>query len=133
MADKMRPKRLVWVGSSRKDLREFTKKARWTVGKALSDATVGERHSSVKALQGFGSAGVLEIVESDNGKAYRAVYTVKFTDAVYVLHAFQKKSARGGKTPAKDIELVRTRLKRAEEDHAERVANQKADAENPAG
>lgn len=70
--------------------------------------------------RGFGSAGVLEIVEDHDGKTYRAVYTVKFAGAVYVLHAFQKKSKSGIKTPKQTITLIKERLKLAQEDHERR-------------
>lgn len=75
---------------------------------------------SAKPLRGFGGAGVMEIVEDDRSGAYRAVYAVKFDNAVYVLHAFQKKSKKGTATPREEIELVRRRLKVAQEDAASR-------------
>ena len=88
------------------------------MGHALHVAQVGGKHPDARPLAGFGGAGVLEIVEGFAGDAYRAVYTIKFGDAVYVLHTFQKKSKKGIKTPSKDIELVKERLKRAEQEHA---------------
>ena len=75
--------------------------------------------------KGFKSAGVLEVVENDEGGTYRAVYTVKLTDWVYVLHCFQKKSMKGIETPKADIELIRARLKQAEADHAAWLAQLK--------
>ena len=87
------------------------------MGQALDDAQHGEKHPGAKPLKGFGGAGVLEVVEDDWGGTYRAVYTVRFANAVYVLHAFQKKAKRGKATPRKDIELVKTRLKQAKEHH----------------
>src|SRR3982750_1461349 len=96
------PKPVFWVASSRKDLRKFPKEVRQTVGQALFDAQTGSKHPDAKPLKGFGGAGVLEIVEDDKGNTYRAVYTVKFAGVVYVLHAFQKKSKRGGKTPQQE-------------------------------
>lgn len=83
-------------------------------GHALDFAQRGDRHDTAKALKGFGSAGVLEIVEDDTGGTYRAVYTVRFAEAVFVLHCFQKKSKSGIATPKGDIEIIRTRLKAAE-------------------
>jgi phage-related protein len=77
-------------------------------------------YPSVEALQGFGGRAVLEIVAPHEDDAYRAVYTVRFHDAVYVLHAFQKKSKKGIATPQKEIELVKQRLAGAERDHRER-------------
>ncbi len=83
-------------------------------GHALDFAQRGERHDAAKVLKGFRSAGVLEIVEDDPGGTYRAVYTVKFKEAVFVLHVFQKKSKRGIATPKPDINIIRERLKVAE-------------------
>ena len=76
-------------------------------------------HEDVKPLKGFGDAGVLEVVSSHEGDAFRTVYTVRFAEAVYVLHAFQKKSNTGAKTPKREIELVRQRLKSAKEHYDE--------------
>ena len=86
------------------------------MGHALYLAQIGRIHSSAKSLKGFGGAGIVELVEDDQHGTYRAVYTVKFESAIYVLHAFQKKSKKGIKTPREEIELVRRRLKVAEED-----------------
>ena len=83
-------------------------------GYALSLAQAGDQHDAAKVLKGFGSAGVLEVVEDDAGGTYRAVYTVKFAEAVFVLHCFQKKSKRGIATPKKDMDIIRARLKVAE-------------------
>jgi phage-related protein len=118
------PKPVFWVASSRRDLRKFPKRVRSTFGQALYDAQTGGKHPDAKPLKGFGGAGVLEVVEDDDGKTYRAVYTVMFAGVVYVLHAFQKKSRSGIKTPAEEIDKVRTRLKEAEEHHAEWVEQQ---------
>jgi len=81
-----------------------------TFGFALYLAQIGEKHDQAKPLHGSGSAGVIEITDSHRGNAYRAVYTVRFADAVYVLHCFQKKSSRGTQTPGPEMELVRERL-----------------------
>ena len=83
-------------------------------GYALSLAQAGDQHDAAKALRGFGGAGVLEVVEDDAAGTYRAVYTVKFEEAVFVLHCFQKKSKRGIATPKEDMDVIRARLKVAE-------------------
>lgn len=88
-------------------------------GYAILLAQKGEKHPDAKPLKGFGSAGVLEVVEAFEGNAYRAVYTVKFEDVVYVLDAFQKKAKKGGATPKADIDRIKARLKRAEEHYEE--------------
>jgi phage-related protein len=106
-----------WVGSSYKDFRAVQD----IMGFALYQTQFGSKRASAKPLSGFGGAGVIEIVEDHQGNAYRAVYTVKFDTAVYVLHAFQKKSKKGIKTPLEDIELVRRRMRIAEQDHAART------------
>lgn len=87
------------------------------MGFALYQAQLGGKHIHAKPLRGFGGASVLEVVENHDGDTFRAVYTVRFPNAVYVLHAFQKKSRRGIKTPKKEVELVTARLKDAEEDY----------------
>jgi phage-related protein len=112
-------KPVFWIGSSRRDIRSLPKSVRAVFGLALFDAQTGLTNPDAKPLKGFGGAGVLEIVENEDGNTYRAVYTVKFAGAVYVLHVFQKKSKAGVKTPAEDIERIRTRLKEAEKHHAE--------------
>ncbi len=88
------------------------------MGYALDAAQLGVKHPDAKPLAGFGGAGILEVVDDFAGDTYRAVYTVRFSGAVYVLHAFQKKSKRGIKTPQKELDLVKERLKRAEQAHA---------------
>jgi len=85
-----------------------------TFGYALYQAQLGKKHEQAKPLKGFGSAGVLEVLEDSGGGAYRAVYTVKFDEAVYVLHCFQKKSKHGIATPKPDMDLIKERLKAAE-------------------
>ena len=108
-------KRIVWIGSSLAELRSFPDEVRNVIGYALYQAQVGRKAPSAKPLTGFGGAGVVEIVEDYCGDAYRAVYTIKFAELVYVLHAFQKKSTRGIATPKRDIELIKKRLKVAEQ------------------
>jgi phage-related protein len=106
-------RRLVWVGSSKKDLLAMPARVVDIFGYALYLAQVGARHESTKVLRGFGDASVLEVVESMAGGTYRAVYTVRFSMAVFVLHAFQKKSKSGSATPKADMDLIAERLKRA--------------------
>jgi phage-related protein len=119
------PKPVLWVGSSRRDIQRFPKSVRRVFGQALYDAQTRDKHPDAKPLKGFGGAGVLEVVEDDDGNTYRAVYTVKFAGVVYVLHAFQKKSKSGTKTAAADIKKVRARLKDAENHHAAWIEEQK--------
>jgi phage-related protein len=107
-------KPLLWVASSKKDLMALPDEVRDVFGYALHLAQEGKKHEQAKPLKGFGSAGVLEVVEDFKSDTYRAVYTVKFGNAVYVLHCFQKKSAHGIETPKPDMNLIRERLKAAE-------------------
>lgn len=90
-----------------------------SIGVVLRTAQFGRKHESAKPLKGFKGAGVLEVVEDHDGNTYRAVYTVRFSDNVYVLHVFQKKSKKGIQTPKHVVELIRARLRRAERDHRE--------------
>ncbi len=113
-----KPKPVEWIGSSLEDLRQFPKTVRVVFGQALFDAQTRHKHPAAKPLKGFGGAGVLEIVEDDSGGTYRAVYTVRFAGIVYVLHAFQKKSKSGIRTPAKEIDKIRRRLRDAERHYA---------------
>lgn len=110
---------LFWIGSSLNDLLAFPEAVKDETGAALSAAQFGGKHPSAKPWKGAG-AGVLEIVEDYRGDAYRAIYTVRFADAVYVLHAFQKKSPSGIKTRRRDVELVAQRLKLAQRDYEAR-------------
>ena len=120
MADRQPVKKpLHWVGSSRDDLREFPKDVRGVMAFALFQAELGGKHVDATPLKGFGGAGVLEVIEDHDGSTYRTVYTVKFASAVYVLHAFQKKSKKGIATPKKDIDKVRERLELAAQHHRE--------------
>jgi phage-related protein len=89
-----------------------------TIGYALYIAQRGGKHADAKPLRGFGGPGIVEIVEDHAGGTYRAVYTVRLAGRIYVLHVFQKKSKSGIKTPKPEIELIKSRLKRAEEEHA---------------
>jgi phage-related protein len=104
---------LVWMGRSKRDLLEMPATVIRTFGYGLYLAQTGKRHLDAKVLKGFGDASVVEIVESHIGNAFRAVYTVRFEKAVYVLHVFQKKSKRGAATPQADLELIARRLRDA--------------------
>jgi phage-related protein len=111
-------KPLIWAGSSKEDLMTFPDAVRRGIGRALSVAQFGGKHPSAKPWKGEGP-GVLEIVEYHRGDAYRAVYTVRFAQAVYVLHTFQKKSTRGIATSRRDKDLITRRLKAAQEEYEE--------------
>lgn len=112
MADKEEP--LEWIAISYKDLMALPLDVRRRFGYALSLAQMGDQDEAVKVLKGFGGAGVLEVLKDDAGGTYRAVYTVKFAEAVFVLHCFQKKSNSGIATPKVDMDIIRARLKVAE-------------------
>jgi phage-related protein len=103
-----------FVGSSRKDLSAMPAEVKSAVGSALFEAQTGREADNVKALKGFAGRGVLEILEDHDGDTYRAVYTVRFSTAIYVLHVFQKKSKSGIATPKHEIELIKSRLATAE-------------------
>jgi phage-related protein len=118
-------RRLIWLGSSHKDFLDFPKEVMRDVLAALLLARKGEKAVHAKPLLGFSGASVLEIVERDPSGTYRCVYTVKFLSAVYVLHAFQKKSHRGIATPKEDIEMIKRRLKLAGETDAEITKREK--------
>lgn len=109
-----------WLGSSRDDLRDLPDSVQDFFGYALFLAQTGDKHFSTKPLKGFLGAGVLEVVHQQDKSAYRAVYTVRFTEAVYVLHVFQKKSKSGIATPAEEMRVVEARLKEALRRHQER-------------
>ncbi len=111
----MELKRLDFAGSSLDDLREFPDEVRQEIGHALHEVQMGIKPVEAKPLKGFGGAGVLEIIENFIGDTYRAVYTVKFAKIIYVLHCFQKKSKSGIKTPQHETDLIKRRLKFAEE------------------
>lgn len=117
---KLPVKPLEWVASAKKDLLSMPTDVVDVFGYALHLAQHGGKHAQAKPLKGFGSAGVLEVVEDDDGNTYRAVYTVCFGNAIYVLHCFQKKSHKGIATPKHDLDLIRDRLKLAQQ-HAEGV------------
>ena len=106
-------KPLFWVGSAKKDLLKMPAQVVDVVGYALYLAQTGHKHQQAKPLRGFGSAGVLEVVEDHDGSTYRAVYTVEFSNGVYVLHCFQKKSRKGIETSNQDKDVIEARLRLA--------------------
>jgi phage-related protein len=120
MMDEPPFKPVIWLGSSRKDLRSFPEPVRDHVGFALYVAQRGAKHRDAKALAGFGGAGVLEIIKDHRGDTFRAVYTLRFAGTVYVLHAFQKKSKTGRETPHRDMDLIHQRLREARQIAEER-------------
>jgi len=110
---------LLWVASSKRDYDQFPARVQETMGFELFLAQTGQHPPSAKLLRGLGS-GTVELIEDFAGDTYRAVYTVRFAAAIYILHAFKKKSKRGRKTPQSDIDLIRRRLTEAERDYAQR-------------
>ena len=104
----MQPSRkpVKWVGSSKRDLVAMPEDVKDVFGHAIDLAQAGGKHRDAKVLAGFGSAGVVEVVEDHHGDTYRAVYTVKFAGWIYVLHCFQKKSKSGIATPQSDLDLI---------------------------
>jgi len=113
-------KPVIWVGSALKDLRAFPAEVKDKMGFALYVARARRQGGKCQTAHRAGSAGVLEIVEDFRSDTYRAVYTVKFERVIYVLHAFQKKSKRGSKTPQRDLDLIKQRLQQAEKLHRQR-------------
>ena len=109
-------KPLKWIGSAKRDLDAMPEDVKDVFGHAIDLAQAGGKHQDAKAMSGFGSAGVLEVVEDFRSDTYRAVYTVKFAGWIYVLHCFQKKSKSGIKTPKADMALINVRLKAAKQD-----------------
>ncbi|HKV29099.1 MAG TPA: type II toxin-antitoxin system RelE/ParE family toxin [Candidatus Acidoferrales bacterium] len=118
-------KPVVWIGSTRADLASFPEDVKDAIGYALYIAQRGGKHAAAKPLKGFGGAGILEIVGDHAGDTYRAVCTVRLADRIYVLHMFQKKSKTGIKTPKPETDLIKSRLKRAEEEHARWLESRK--------
>jgi phage-related protein len=110
-------KPIIWVASTKSDLINLPGGVRDEIGYALYIAQIGEKSSKAKPFKGFGSAAVLEVVENDQRGTYRAVYTVKFKEAIAVLHVFQKKSKQGIATPKQDVELIKHRFKLAEQEY----------------
>ncbi len=121
-------KPVVWVSSTRRDIQDLPAEVRRAFGNALDEAQQGKKHQDAKPLTGFGGASVLEVVDNYATDTYRAIYTVRFEEAVYVLHVFQKKSTQGRKTSRHDLEVVRLRLQQAQAQHEE-FLRQKGDAD----
>jgi phage-related protein len=117
-------KEVVWLGSSKDDLREFPDEVQDEIGHSLLLVQLGGKPHCAKPLKGFGGASVLEILEDFDTDTYRAVYTVKFEEAVYVLHCFQKRSKSGMSTPKQDLDLIEKRYKQAEKEHQEWLRQQ---------
>ncbi len=112
-------KPVVWLSSTRRDIQELPVKVKRDFGNALGQAQKGKKHPDAKPLLGFGGASVLEIVSNFDTDAYRAIYTVRFEEAIYVLHIFQKKSTQGRKTLRRDLEIIHVRLQQAQAMHQE--------------
>lgn len=106
-------KRLIWVGKSYEDLKDFPPDVRHAMGYALYAAQINKMHEHAKVLSGMGNAKVIEIRENDKSGTYRVVYTIEMKDFIFVLHAFQKKSKSGIATPKQELELIKNRLKEA--------------------
>jgi phage-related protein len=111
---------LIWMGSSRRDVRGFPRQVRRDIGQALYAAQQGETDPAAKPLKGFGGGSLLEIIADYGGDTWRAVYTARFPEAIYVLHAFQKKSKKGIGTPKRNMDLIRQRWAEADRLHRER-------------
>ena len=107
---------LDWIGSSKKDFFRFPKPVQREMGNALGIAQFGGKHPAAKPWKGQG-AGIFEVVEDYDGNTYRAIYTVRFREVIYVLHAFQKKSPKGIKTAQNDVDRINERLRIAHHDH----------------
>lgn len=120
----MQKRECLFVGSTLRDIRDFPDDVKSAVGAAIQTAQYGGKADNAKPLKGLG-AGVLEVVENHDGDTYRAVYVVRFKNAVYVLHAFKKKSVRGIATPQKEIDVIKSRLKWAQQDYESRMGNGK--------
>ena len=112
----------IFIGSSRKDLKRFPEKVQNRMGYALQQAQEGDEPLAAKALRGFGGRAILELVDDFDSDTYRAVYTVRFSGMIYVLHAFQKKAKHGIATPKHEIELIKSRLRDAEMHYRARTA-----------
>lgn len=112
-------KQVIWIGSSKKDVTAFPKRVKQTIGEALMFAQCGEKHPNAKPFKHLKGGGVWEIVEEGTGGTFRLVYTVRFAEAIIVLHAFQKKSKTGISTPKPELDLIESRLKRAKQVYEE--------------
>lgn len=110
---------LDWVGASKRDFLKFPAPVKDELGNALGLAQFGGKHPKAKPWRGEGP-GIFEVVEDHDGDTYRAVYTVRHREVIYVLHAFQKKSPKGIRTARTDIEMIARRLKQAQQDYEAR-------------
>ena len=119
------PRKIIYLGSSQKDAKELPKEVQELFAYALDVAVAGGQHEDVKPLSGFNGRSVVEVVENYNGDTFREVYTVRFEEAIYVLHIFQKKSKKGKAMPKEDLELIKKRLKWAEALHKEYCGKKK--------
>jgi phage-related protein len=115
---------IVWIGSSRKDLQSFPDEVKDVIGYALYQAQLGRKAPSATPLTGFGGASVIEIADDYQRDTFRVVYTVRFSNLLYVLHAFQKKSKKGIATPKHHIDLIKKRFSVAQEDYRMRQQGQ---------
>jgi phage-related protein len=113
----MDAKPLVWIGSSREDLKKFPEEVQDVAGFGLHKAQMGSKHPAAKPLKGYHGAGVVEIIDNYSGNTYRIIYTTKLEGVIYVLHAFQKKAKTGIETPKQEIVLINSRLRIAIEHH----------------
>jgi phage-related protein len=111
---------IIWAPQTLRELRSFPKKVKREFGRALHFAQAGDKHPAAKPLKGFGGGGILEVVEEYDRGSYRAVYAIRFKEAVYVLHVFQKKSRKGIETARSDVNLIKERLKWATQIHAQK-------------
>ena len=123
-------KKIEWMGASLETIREFPKEVKQEIGFALETAQIGGKAINVTPLVGFGGASVLEVISDGEGGTYRAVYTVRFAEVIYVLHAFQKKSKSGIATPKHEIDLVKKRLKIAREHYEQEYKKQNKEKRN---
>ena len=114
MKTKQRLRTVIWVGDAKKRLKAFPRSVQRDMGEALMFAQAGDKHALAKPMKGFGT-GVFEIAKPFDTDTYRSIYAVLIGDAIYVLHAFQKKAKRGSKTPPQEIELIKQRLKAAQD------------------
>lgn len=122
--DKPVLKPVAWIGSSKKDLKKFPEPVQDSMGDAIQEVQYGRKPAYAKPLSGFRGANVLEIVDNYDGDTFRAVYTVRFAERIYVLHAFQKKSKQGVRTPKPEMDLIDARLRAAETAHQEWLTTQ---------
>lgn len=112
-------KPVLWIPAAKRDLMDMPEEVVTDIGYALYQAQLGEHPDIAKPLKGFGGANVLELIANHDSDTYRVVYTVRFSDAIVVIHSFQKKSKQGIKTPKQEIDLIQDRLKRAEDIYRE--------------